>query len=126
MRVAIPKEYHKWIPVVINYGCRIIGVSIAWTIQRVISAFYSAIRGAQLCIKGFNDYQRKQGNGFHFEESSFIFTAAVGVVALTGFWWQSAYGFSLPFPLNLLLAPFSFVEYFLTWYVAVEKGTPPV
>ena len=48
----VPQEYHKWIPVSIDWVCKAIGISVAWTVQRVISGFYSAVRGAQLASRG--------------------------------------------------------------------------
>lgn len=53
---VVPSEYAKWVPVIIDHVCKGIGVAIAWTVQRVISAFYSAIRGAQLFSRGVLKY----------------------------------------------------------------------
>jgi len=123
LKVAIPADYHRWIPVIVTYGCRIIGVSIAWTVQRFISAFYTAFRGAQLCLKGALHYAKFKGliPSEDVDEHSTVIMLIVGALALFGFWCQASSFFSLPFPLNILLAPLSFVEYFLTWWVAVEK-----
>ena len=38
-------------------------------------------------------------------------------VALLGLWFQLSYGFALPFPLNVLLFPFTILEYALVWMV---------
>ena len=38
-------DIHKWIPNFISYTCKIIGIIVAWNIQVVITAFYSAVRG---------------------------------------------------------------------------------
>ena len=32
----------------LNYACKLVAVSIAWTLQRIISAFHSAVRGGQI------------------------------------------------------------------------------
>merc|ERR1712146_611730 len=51
----IPEEHgylKKWVPSLVRYTCRSVAVSIAWLLQRVISAFHSAVRGSEITIKG--------------------------------------------------------------------------
>ena len=49
LKKAISNEdYHKWIRPGLNYACKLVAVSIAWTLQRIISAFHSAVRGGQI------------------------------------------------------------------------------
>jgi hypothetical protein len=43
-------------------------------------------------------------------------------VAFTGLYMQLKFGFQLPFPLNVLLAPFSLTEWFLTMLVGVTAN----
>jgi len=117
---ALPKEYHKWVSVLISYFCKCIGVSIAWTIQRVISSFYSSIRGAQMLILSLIAYLSLLGHTYSIEQGSILFTGLVGLVAFLGFFWQVSSAFSLPLPLSILLFPLTLVEWFLTWMVAVE------
>lgn len=38
-------------------------------------------------------------------------------LALVGLYFQLAFGFGLPFPLNILLFPFRIAEYVLIWLV---------
>ncbi len=38
-------------------------------------------------------------------------------IALIGFYFQFSSGFSLSFPLNVLLLPFTILEYMITWAV---------
>lgn len=52
----MPQEYHRWIPTIITYICKAIAVSIAWYIQRIISAFHSAIRGGLMFSRGIMKY----------------------------------------------------------------------
>eukprot|EP00581_Thalassiosira_minuscula_P028149 CAMPEP_0183756318 /NCGR_PEP_ID=MMETSP0739-20130205/4933_1 /TAXON_ID=385413 /ORGANISM="Thalassiosira miniscula, Strain CCMP1093" /LENGTH=231 /DNA_ID=CAMNT_0025993465 /DNA_START=203 /DNA_END=895 /DNA_ORIENTATION=+ len=42
---ATPDEYQQWCPVLMDWFCKSIGMSIAWKIQTVISAFTSALAG---------------------------------------------------------------------------------
>jgi len=117
---TIPETHHKWIPVIISYTCKSIGVSVAWTIQRVISAFYSSIRGAQMFTIGLITCLVRNGYP-SWDQGSIAFVGITAIIAWTGFYWQLQSGFSLPFPLNVLLFPLSLLEWFVTWMVAVEK-----
>lgn len=40
----------------ISYGTKGVAVSLAWFMQRFISAFHSAVRGAQLFLRGSTKY----------------------------------------------------------------------
>jgi len=43
--VCMPEKYAKWVPMVAKYMARAFGMYLAWTLQAVISAFHSGIRG---------------------------------------------------------------------------------
>jgi len=122
LEYTIPKQYHKWIPVIIKYVCRVIGVSIAWSIQRVISGFYSSVRGAQIFVLSLLALlaQRKYAAAEKVDQGSIVYSGMVAGVAFIAFLWQLTTNFSLPFPLSLLMLPLTIVEYFLRWWVAVE------
>jgi len=118
--LLIPPEYARWIPVIIIYGSRSFGISIAWLVQRFISAFYSSFRGADLFASGCFKFLARNSWTVPFEPDSGIVSGFVLVFGTIGFLWQVLTGFSLPFPLNLLFFPVTLVEWFLTWMVAVQ------
>jgi len=37
LALLVPEEHRKWIPLVIEWACKSIAISIAWTIQAIIS-----------------------------------------------------------------------------------------
>lgn len=47
---ALPLEYHKWIDPCIRLGCQGVGVSLAWLLQRVMSALHCSMRGAFIVV----------------------------------------------------------------------------
>eukprot|EP01126_Amoeba_proteus_P027791 TRINITY_DN2751_c0_g1_i4.p1 TRINITY_DN2751_c0_g1~~TRINITY_DN2751_c0_g1_i4.p1 ORF type:complete len:232 (-),score=48.14 TRINITY_DN2751_c0_g1_i4:131-826(-) len=98
-------------------GCKIVGVSLAWTMQRVISAFYSAIKGAELFANGLHHYLDRHNIHAPFVRDSLHLI--VMIVAALGFTWQLTRGFSLPFPFNLLFFPITIIEWLLMWFVGV-------
>jgi len=123
LKIMIPKEYHKWVPVIIVYGCKFMGISIAWFIQRVIEAFYCAIRGAEIFAHGIIKYLARMGyvEQEKINENSQFFSTLYGFVAALGFLWQFNNGFSsLPFPLNILFLPITLVEWTLMYIVGVN------
>mmetsp|Transcript_5303 Transcript_5303/g.12664 ORF Transcript_5303/g.12664 Transcript_5303/m.12664 type:complete len:345 (-) Transcript_5303:49-1083(-) len=116
-KAAVPEPYHKWVRPTIKYSCKGFAVSIAWTIQRVISAFHSAIRGGLMCSRGVLHYLGKVGVLKLDDKDTYLDEIVGFVLAFLGFSVQFQWGFSLPFPLNLLLLPFSILEWLLMWSV---------
>mmetsp|Transcript_4448 Transcript_4448/g.7212 ORF Transcript_4448/g.7212 Transcript_4448/m.7212 type:complete len:340 (+) Transcript_4448:88-1107(+) len=119
---VVPNEYAKWVPVLIDYVCKLIGVSIAWFVQRVISAFYSAIRGANLVSKGVLSYAARHNyiNASFADASSNHYAALTMALAGAGFMFQISNYMQLPFPFNIVFFPLSIVEYILNYFVAFD------
>eukprot|EP00992_Anisonema_acinus_P011443 TRINITY_DN7410_c0_g1_i1.p1 TRINITY_DN7410_c0_g1~~TRINITY_DN7410_c0_g1_i1.p1 ORF type:complete len:363 (-),score=52.91 TRINITY_DN7410_c0_g1_i1:59-1147(-) len=110
----VPEEYHQWVPVVLSYGSKWIGVCIAWALQRVVSAFHSSIRGASLVCDGIRGYAVRTGRLPQNALLPWWVTGASMVLAALGFYWQIRTRFELPFPLSLICLPFALMEWFLT------------
>jgi len=115
---AVPDEYHTWIPVMTKWVCKAVAISIAWWIQRVISAFHSAIRGGIMCTRYLLEFAKEKGYVKWDTEGTHMDEMAGWVVAALGFLFQLSVGFSVPFPLSLFLWPVSMVEYFIVWSVS--------
>lgn len=114
----IPEEYRKWIRPVISYSIRSVAISIAWFVQRIISALHSALRGGLMCSRNILKYLSVM-KIYELDEKDTYLDEVVGYgLAVVGLLFQLTSGFSLPFPLNLLLFPFTIVEYILVWFVA--------
>jgi hypothetical protein len=114
---ALPAEYKRWAQPIIVYTIKTTTISIAFTIQRVISAFHSAMRGGLMCARNVLHYLSEMQIIHINHEESNVDEIAGYALAAVGLLFQLKYGFSLPFPLNVLLFPFSVVEYFLLWMV---------
>jgi hypothetical protein len=121
IKQILPEKYQKWAPVIVNYFSKSVGVFVAWTLHRAISAFYSALRGTILLAWGVKNWLLAVGiwkeQDLHDKNSNlnqFAKFYGAGIV-LTGVWHQVSKGFSLPFPLNFLLFPVTLLEYFLVY-----------
>lgn len=94
-----------------------ITVSVAWTVQRILSAFHSAIRGGLMFARNIMEYLSEM-NIYKINHEESMLDEAVGYgLALVGLYFQLAFGFGLPFPLNILLFPFRLMEVILVWMV---------
>lgn len=118
LTAILPKQYHQWISPVINALCKAVAISIAWFIQRILSAVQSAIRGGllfsrrMLCHLNDIGYLNLHQDDTYLDEIVGWGLAALGVV------FQLYFRFSLPFPLNLLLLPASIAENVIVWIIS--------
>eukprot|EP01080_Neovahlkampfia_damariscottae_P011134 gene11134-3953_t len=114
----LPKQYQQWIAPVIEMVCKAIAISIAWFIQRVISSVQSGVRGGLMFSRRMLKYGNDQGYFKFNEEESYLDEIIGWTVAAIGIYVQIRLGFSLPFPLNVLLFPFSFAENTIVWCIS--------
>lgn len=111
---ATPKEYQKWCPVVLDWWCKSIGISIAWKIQTVLSAFASAVAGGLIMARAVM-FIRFKGQKNH--EDTYADECVAYALAFLGFYFQYTHSFSVPFPINVLLFPLQIAETYIRWAV---------
>ncbi len=99
---------------------KLVAVSIAWTLQQIIGAFHSAVRGGQIAGDALVVMLKNAGVLKHGPDDSFADEVVGYLLAFFGLTTQIKHGFSLPFPFNLLLLPFSFLEVGLKWFVHAD------
>jgi len=104
---VVPKPYHHWIPLLIKSTARAIGVALAWRIQVVLSAVHLAMRGGLLFSRSMMRWARHRRLTTLHEDSTSLDEVVGCAVAACGFWFQLECGFALPFPLNVVLFPFT-------------------
>lgn len=118
LEAIMPPEYKKWAEPLIMYTLKTACISLAWFLQRILSAIHSAIRGGTMVSRNLLEYSSKMGY-FHINHEDTILDEVVGAALATiGLWFQLSTGFGLPFPLNILLFPFTMIEYFIMWTIA--------
>jgi hypothetical protein len=111
---ATPK---KWCPVLLEWLCKSIGISIAWKIQTVLSAFASALAGGLIMSRAMLRAFYKGGGN---RDETMVDEVASYAFAALGFYFQYSFSFSTPFPLNVVLYPVGLTDYYIRW--AVTKG----
>jgi len=111
---ATPKEYRRWCPVLLDWLCKSIGISIAWKIQTVLSAFASAMAGGLIMSRAMLHVFFK-GRKDH-EETNVDELASCAFAAI-GFYFQYSRSFAVPFPLNFFLLPVELADHCIRWVV---------
>jgi len=112
---AVEPEFKKWIPQAVSYLCKMIGVMLAWMVQRVIFGFTSAVKGGQMLCRGLSSYLVRHG---HIDKSlvaegSSTFNYIEMVVSAIGFYAQFSRGFSSLGWMAIPLFPLSCFEFTL-------------
>ncbi|CAE7671436.1 unnamed protein product [Symbiodinium sp. CCMP2456] len=113
----VAEEYQKWVPTITRWMCKFVAISLAWWIQRVISAVHSAIRGGTIFAEYLVDFLHEKGYLQVEHKETYIDEAIGWSIAVLGFLTQLALGFQLPFLLNLILLPVQILEGFIVWSV---------
>ena len=117
LETCLGPDLHKWIPHFIYYGCKIIAVSVAWKLQQVISAFYSAIRGGLMISRNLLGICARK-KWFNIDpENTHLDEIGGWAIAALGFWVQLQLGFSPPWLVQLVLWPIGLLEGTLIWAI---------
>mmetsp|Transcript_317 Transcript_317/g.984 ORF Transcript_317/g.984 Transcript_317/m.984 type:complete len:349 (-) Transcript_317:130-1176(-) len=119
LKKTLNEDYHKWIEPGITYVCKTIAISLAWTLQRIISAFHSAVRGGQIAARGVVHYLHKYGFVSTDHDETTLDEIAGYALAFLGLAAQITFSARLPFPLSLVLVPFRLSEWGLRWSLSL-------
>jgi len=125
LAAIIPAKYNKWVPVILDWTCKSIAMSIAWYIQTIISAFTSATYGGLKFSRSLLKFCNQQGWTFggilpkdHRDTS--IDEIFGWMMAALGFYFQYKMGFDVPFPFNIVLWPLETAEWYIRWTITSE------
>jgi len=111
-------KYARWTNVIINSTAKLIAISIAWNVQKVVSAFHSAIKGGLIFSRHIILFLNKKGYLSINHEDTYLDEIVGWGIALVGFWFQLSNFFALPFPWNVLLFPLTLLEWVLIWLIS--------
>lgn len=121
----VAEEFHVWLPVVLKTCTKALFIWFAWSLQQVVSAAQSGLRGGLLFSRGVAAWLNKRGHtslcGLSLEPGETYLDEAVGfALAALGFYFQWQFGFSLPFPFNIVMFPLDVVEWWIRWSITSE------
>jgi hypothetical protein len=122
MRYLVPlleaftdKTYHKWYPTIFSYVCRMIGATIAFQIQRVLSTVSTAVRGGNMMIDHFADFCESQN--LHYLSDGYLDDILAWALVAVGIYSQLFLFTYLPFIIKLAFFPAFLAEWILTTLV---------
>lgn len=118
----IPEKYAKWVPVIIGWATKAFAMSIAWTVQSIVSALSSACEGGLIIsrtgLKILVDKGITLGGIIPEDDTETeIDEYASYILAMFGFLFQVKMGFSVPFPFNVFLLPLEISEWYIRWTI---------
>jgi hypothetical protein len=123
LKEVVPDDFHKWLPPVTTYVCRLIGVSIAFSLNRVLATVHTAVRGARLATDAFAQWTEKRN--MRYLSEGYLDDAAAFLLAALGVYGQLFLWYRLPFIVELVLLPATLLEWLLSFLVSasVASGT---
>ena len=110
-------SYHHWIPLLVKSSARAIGVALAWRLQVIVSAVHLALRGGLFFSRGIMRWAASRGYLQTKHEDTVVDEVVGYAVAALGFYCQFMCGFGVPFPLNVIMLPFTWVEWYIRYTI---------
>lgn len=119
----IPPEYQQWVPILLKWSCKTVGMSLAWTFTSLRVAFASSMQGGLMMARSGLVALRQRNIDFggliqtydasktNLDEHAAYFFAGVGIL------FQLYFRLHPPFPLNIILFPFQMCEWILRYGV---------
>jgi len=124
LKMGIPRDYQRWVPVLINTVCKMVAIWVAWVVRAVVSGVQSAIRGGMICARAVMDelVSRKIVPGVEKMDydNTYVDEMAGWSLAAIGAWYQLSGFFGVPALLYPFALPFDIAEGVLGWFVLTE------
>lgn len=126
MKECLPPDMQKWSSVFASVVLNGIAILLATLLGGILSTVHCCARGSDIFVQHAVRIAKERGL---LEEGITMETvkvrSLVAVIATMGFLWQMTHQNAVPFPLNLLMLPFSFAEGVLRIVVGVVLAAAP-
>lgn len=123
VEAIFPSEVKQWGHFIIVLVLKFAAISVAWTLQKLIAAFHSSIRGGMWISRNLTNYLLvasiiSDKHKITLQEyRSWIVYSLGYLFAACGLYFQLLHRQALPLPFNYLFFPFLFTERVLIWVV---------
>ena len=121
---VMDKETQKWIPTIIFYTCKVVAIAVAIHVQKLLSAFYSAVRGGLLVSRNVMYVLDRKGVFKLDPNETYVDEVTGWALAAVGFYCQFSGGFAMPPFVRVILWPFETAEAGLLWGIMAADETP--
>lgn len=124
--MVVPEEYHQWVPVCVGWACKAAAMSLAWRVQRVITASSSSIAGGLMFSRALLRMaskrvpwlkRSKDQDATYLDEIVGLLVAGLGLYSQIG----NGFKFEVPFPINLVTWPFEVAERCIQWSITKDS-----
>ena len=106
-----------WLPVIVSTMAKMLAVALAWQLQVMISSVQSALRGGLLASRKTLAYLNRTGRVKLAEDDTYLDEMAGFALAASGCYFQWRTGWAPPFPMNIVMLPFTAVEWYIRWSI---------
>ena len=116
----MPAGYSKWAKCIVHYSVKLSAIWLAFFLQKILYSVHAAVRGGIMISRNLLEYVSvmkwlpKSIN----HEDTLMDEIVGGIIAFIGFSYQVRNDFVLPFPLNVLLFPFTCLEMFIEVFMS--------
>ncbi|KAG5505745.1 hypothetical protein JKF63_05081 [Porcisia hertigi] len=118
LKEVLPTEYKKWAGIITSIATSTITMALATILSGTIGMVHCCIRGAHMFLQ--HAVHLAKAHGLLEDDitlNNLKSNVLVAVIALMGFLWQVSHTKANPFPINILLLPFTVAEYVLFFLV---------
>lgn len=118
---SVDDVYKPWVKHGVAYSCQFIGMSLAWWMQRLLTAVYGGFKGSKICVDSLLQYAHRKGyiNDVESVQSDGRVLYGTLVLAGLGISLQVRRGVErMPFPFNLILMPARISEWLLEFFIS--------
>ena len=135
---TLDEKLQHWIGSIINVTLNLLALWVAWTLVAVVASVYSGLRGGRMfadalfgLVKDFGVVERIPEacrdtiRPWLDPDTSLIDEGVMYLLAFAGIYSQIFSGFSIIFPLNLVLFPLTCVEWFLRFQITFGGASAP-
>ena len=120
LQQKMPAGYSKWAGTVVHYSVKLAAIWLSFFLQKILYSVHSAVRGGIMISRNLLEYlsvMKVLPKSIDHEET-LMDEIVGGIIAFIGFSYQVRNGFTLPFPLNVLLFPFTCIEMFIEVFMS--------
>jgi hypothetical protein len=115
----LPSELLKWSPTLLEWAVKAAIIGTSLFLSKLVGAAHSALRGGRL-VAAHGLVLLKQAGHLRIAVDEKLINAAALFLAAVGVLAQTSAGFSVPFPLSVVVLPLSIAEWLLTIIVGAS------